>query len=313
MKDIEEERIDLNFKLSQLAVHNKEIAESASNAIAIINELVDKLFIANKELLYQTGERRKRSAELVVADAEKAKNAAELLIANADKAMRASELVMADAEKAKRAAELVIANKELLFQAEEKAKRAAELVTANTEALYDQLTNLPNRRLFIDRFNQIFLSSKRNKSYTAILFLDLDKFKAVNDCYGHAVGDQLLIEVSERMKKSIRETDTVARLGGDEFAVVLGSLNTDLKVATIEVEGIAEKIRSSIAMPVSCEQDGKAVLITPQCTVSIGVNLFLYAPDEPSAILEGMLASSDKSMYQVKKAGGNQIRFDSLK
>ncbi len=259
------------------------------------------------------GERGKRSSELVIAEAEKAKRAAELVIANAEKAKRVAELVIADADKAKRSAELVLANKELLFQGEEKEKRAAELIKANAEALYDQLTLLPNRRLFIDRFDQVFLSSKRNKTHTAIVFLDLDKFKLVNDNYGHAVGDLLLIEVARRIKKAVRDTDTVARFGGDEFAVILSNLSADNKLAVTQVMAIGEKIRSSIAMPVTIEKGGTAFTISPQCTASIGINIFLYTLGEPKIIFENMLALSDAAMYQVKKAGGNQVYFDEKK
>lgn len=308
-----EDQVALNLKLSQLALHNKEIVEKAANSVAIINELAEELINANKELLFWGDERGKRSSELVIAEAEKAKRAAELVIANAEKAKRVSELVIADADKAKRSAELVLANKELLFQGEERVERAAELVRANAQALYDQLTLLPNRRLFIDRFSQTFLASKRNNSYTALLFLDLDKFKLVNDHYGHAAGDLLLIEVAARIKKSIRDTDTVARIGGDEFAALLSNLDPDKNIATSQVEVIAEKIRSSIAMPVKITHDKKELVIVPQCTISIGANLFLYSSVEPKIILENMLALSDEAMYRVKKAGGNQVFFNEIK
>lgn len=291
MKNSIEDNVAHNLKLHQLAMQNQEIIEKAAKSIRAINELVNELISANRELLFLGVEKGKRSAELVLAEAEKAK--------------RVAELVIADAEKSKRAAELVIANKELLFQIEEKGKRAAELVIANKDSLYDQLTKLPNRRLFFDRFSHAMLSSRRSKTYSAILFMDLDKFKLVNDNYGHACGDYLLAEVSKRIKKAVRETDTVARFGGDEYAALLTNLSNNLETATSEVEAIAEKIRSSIAIPVAIEHDGAQIVIAPQCTISIGVILFLYSEGETKTILENMIALSDKEMYQVKKAGGN--------
>ena len=305
-----EDQVARNLKLSQLALHNKEIVEKAEKSINVVNELVNELINANGELLFLGNEKGERAAELVIADAEKSKRAAELMIANAEKAKRVAELVIADAEKSKRAAELVIANKELFFQAEEKGKRAAELLIANEDALYDQLTRLPNRRLFLDRFGQAMLSSRRSKTYSAILFMDLDKFKLVNDNYGHACGDYLLVEVSERIKKCVRETDTVARFGGDEYAALLTNLSSDLKTATCAVAEIAEKIRRSIADPVTVEHDGTQFVIDPQCTISVGAILFLYAQGETKTILENMIALSDKAMYQVKKAGGNFVHIE---
>jgi len=220
-------------------------------------------------------------------------------------AVAKKELLFQGEEKAKRAAELVIADAE-------KAERAAELIIVNSQALYDELTKLPNRRLFIDRFNQALLSSRRSKTYSAMLFLDLDKLKEINDDYGHAVGDLLLIEVAKRLKAPIRDTDTVARFGGDEFATLLNNLDVDINIATSEVEYIALKILNSIAMPISIEHDGQELIIQPQCTVSIGIALFLYETGEEKAFLENVLKSADKAMYQAKKAGGNQIKFNEV-
>ena len=264
-----------NLKLSQLALHNEEIAENAAKSISITNELADELVSANKELIFWNGEIGKRTVELTILNAEKAKSVAELVIANA-----------------------------------EKAERVAELAIAKRDTLYDGLTKLPNRRLFIDRFNQAILTSGRSKTYAAILFLDLDKFKLVNDHYGHAVGDILLLEVAKRVKKSLRDVDTVARFGGDEFAVLISNLDVDKKRAITEVEMISEKIRSSIAMPVIAKRDHEELVINPQCTVSIGAALFLYTLGEPKAVLENILDLADKAMYQAKQAGGNQVQID---
>lgn len=285
--------------------------------VALNLKLSEELAVAKKEILFQREEKAKRAAELVIFNAQKVKRAAELVIANAEKAERDAELLIANIEKAERSAELVIADAEkaeraaeLLIADMEKAQRAAELIIVNAQALYDELTKLPNRRLFIDRFNQALLTSRRSKTYSAMLFLDLDKLKEINDGYGHAVGDLLLIEVARRAKASIRDTDTVARFGGDEFATLLNNLDVDINIATSEVEYIALKILNSIAMPISIEHDGQELIIQPQCTVSIGATLFLYETGEEKAFLENVLKSADKAMYQAKKAGGNQIQFN---
>jgi len=183
------------------------------------------------------------------------------------------------------------------------------LDTADTQALYDQLTQLPNRRLFIDRFNQTYLSSRRSITFTALLFLDLDKFKVVNDVYGHAVGDLLLIEVAKRIKAAVRDDDTVARLGGGEFGVLLANQGADEQRAIIEAEKISEEIRASIAMPVIIKQDGLDVAIDPQCTVSIGFSVFLFELGDRRAILEKLATLSNMAMIQAKKAGGNRIQI----
>jgi diguanylate cyclase (GGDEF)-like protein len=276
--------------------------DSSQDQVSLNLQLSKELAIVKKELLFQNKEKSKRAAELVIANAQKVKRAAELVIADAEKTERAAELLIADMEKAERSAELVIADAE-------KAQRAAELIIVNAQALYDDLTKLPNRRLFIDRFNQALLTSRRSKTYSAMLFLDLDKLKEINDGYGHAVGDLLLIEVARRAKASIRDTDTVARFGGDEFVTLLNNLDVDINIAASEAEHIALKILNSIAMPISIEHDGQELIIQPQCTVSIGATLFLYETGEEKAFLENVLLRSDRAMYQAKKAGGNQVLF----
>jgi diguanylate cyclase (GGDEF)-like protein len=290
--------------------------DSTQDQVGLNLQLSKELAIVKKELLFQNKEKSKRAAELVIANAQKVKRAAELVIADAEKAERAAELLIANIEKAERSAELVIADAEkaeraaeLLIADMEKAQRAAELIIVNAQALYDELTKLPNRRLFIDRFNQTLLTSRRSKTYSAMLFLDLDKLKEINDGYGHAVGDLLLIEVARRAKASIRDTDTVARFGGDEFATLLNNLDVDINIATLEVEYIALKILNSIAMPISIEHDGQELIIHLQCTVSIGITLFLYETGDEKAFLENVLLRSDRAMYQAKKAGGNQVLF----
>ena len=306
-------KTSLNLKLSLLNTLNTEIAQItgiASKSVLVTSKLADEILKSNTKLIYQGGEKVRNAAELLSANAENAKLAAKLVIANTEKAHHVAELIIANSEKNERAAELILANQELKFEDIEKEKRAVELIAAQEDALYDDLTNLPNRRLFADRFNQALLSSRRSKTYLAIFFLDLDKFKLVNDSYGHEIGDYLLIEAADRIKKSIRDTDTVARFGGDEFAGLLTQLNQDKISANAEVALISEKIRSAIAMPVIAEHKGKKVVIHPQCTASIGVSLFLYTSGDSNAILKKILNLADTTMYQAKKEGGNQIHFD---
>jgi diguanylate cyclase (GGDEF)-like protein/PAS domain S-box-containing protein len=175
-------------------------------------------------------------------------------------------------------------------------------------AYLDSLTQLPNRRLLNDRLNQAMATSKRSGAYGALLFLDLDNFKPLNDLHGHDVGDLLLIEVATRLKGSIREMDTVARFGGDEFVVILGELTTDKAASKAQARLVAEKIRCTLAAPyrltIKCKGK-KDVHIEHSCTASIGVTLFLNHDASDSDILKW----ADMAMYEAKENGGNLIRF----
>jgi diguanylate cyclase (GGDEF)-like protein/PAS domain S-box-containing protein len=166
-------------------------------------------------------------------------------------------------------------------------------------AFYDPLTELPNRRLLMDRLQQALAASARNVRYGALLFLDLDHFKTVNDTRGHATGDQLLIEAARRLQTFVREGDSVARLGGDEFVVLLEGLGSEANEAASQTELVAEKILRELGKPY--------VLDDFEChlTVSIGISLFL--DHEESA--ESLLQHADVAMYQAKSAGRNSIRF----
>jgi diguanylate cyclase (GGDEF)-like protein/PAS domain S-box-containing protein len=172
-------------------------------------------------------------------------------------------------------------------------------------AFYDTLTNLSNRRLLDDRLSQAIFASKRSGRYGAVLFLDLDNFKPINDTYGHATGDLLLIEVAKRLKSSVRETDTLARFGGDEFVVMLSELSSDKAEAISQARIVAEKISAVLAEPYwpSVKQEGKEnFTVEHHCSASIGVRMFVNHED---AILE----CADAAMYQAKEAGRNLIRF----
>jgi diguanylate cyclase (GGDEF)-like protein/PAS domain S-box-containing protein len=175
-------------------------------------------------------------------------------------------------------------------------------------ALHDSLTQLPNRRLLNEHLRDSMAASKRSRHYVALLFLDLDNFKSLNDSQGHPVGDLLLIEVSSRITACVREMDFVARFGGDEFAVLLAELNTDKEQAMAEAGVVAEKIRSALEKPyiLTYTQERKAgITVEHRCTASIGVIVFL----DHEGSQDDILRWADAAMYEAKKAGRNLVSF----
>jgi diguanylate cyclase (GGDEF)-like protein/PAS domain S-box-containing protein len=166
-------------------------------------------------------------------------------------------------------------------------------------AFFDPLTELPNRRLLMDRLHQELAIGARTGQYGAILFLDLDNFKTLNDSKGHDIGDLLLVEVARRLTSCVRDGDTVARLGGDEFVVVLESLNKAAAEAAKHAEQVAEKLRAALSEPYLLKQHQY------HSTPSIGVALFCGHQDS----LDDLLKYADTAMYQAKTAGRNAIRF----
>jgi diguanylate cyclase (GGDEF)-like protein/PAS domain S-box-containing protein len=175
-------------------------------------------------------------------------------------------------------------------------------------AFHDTLTGLPNRLLLNDRVEQAIAASKRNGRYAALLFLDLDNFKPLNDEYGHDAGDLLLKEVAHRLGKCVREVDTIARFGGDEFVVVLSELFADKAESTSQVLAIAEKIRFALALPyvLDIQADGKSkTTVSHHCTASIGAVLFSSL--DSSAV--DIVKSADLAMYQAKAAGRNRVQL----
>lgn len=167
-------------------------------------------------------------------------------------------------------------------------------------AFYDPLTQLANRRLFYDRVEHARVTSERSQECGAILMLDLDHFKLLNDSQGHQAGDQLLIEVGRRIEQHVRDADTVSRLGGDEFVVLLESLSSNKDQAASCVNEVAEKIYESLVQPYDLA-DVKDYRITP----SIGVTLF----QGQDARVEDLLKQADVALYEAKSAGRNTIRF----
>lgn len=171
-------------------------------------------------------------------------------------------------------------------------------------AFYDALTQLPNRRLLNDRLDHAMASSKRSGQYGALMFVDLDNFKPLNDRHGHSMGDLLLIEVARRITRCLRETDTVARFGGDEFVVLLGELNQDKSESVVQAGIVAEKIRTALAEPYHLKTH-TPVIVEHRCTSSIGVMLFI----NHEAGAEDILKGADMAMYRAKAGGRNCIRF----
>lgn len=171
-------------------------------------------------------------------------------------------------------------------------------------AFFDALTQLPNRRLLDDRLSQALLASTRSERYGALIFLDLDNFKPLNDTYGHAVGDLLLIEVATRLKRCVREMDTVARFGGDEFVLILRDLTDERATSEAQAAAVAAKICSALAAPYLL-MSPQATPIEHHCTASIGVVLFLDHHNSQDEIL----IWADKAMYAAKAGGRNQVKF----
>jgi len=176
-------------------------------------------------------------------------------------------------------------------------------------AFYDALTQLPNRQTLNDRLQQAMAASKRSGQYGALMFLDLDCFKPLNDAHGHGMGDKLLIQVAQRISDCVREIDTVARFGGDEFVVVLGELDVDQAKSIADSALIAEKIRAAIGEPYPLQgvtADGDPLSLTHRCTASIGIVLFLNHDKDETEILK----LADHAMYRAKEEGRNRIHFD---
>jgi diguanylate cyclase (GGDEF)-like protein len=171
--------------------------------------------------------------------------------------------------------------------------------TIERQALYDELTGLPNRRLLQDRLGQALARAKRRDRHAALLFLDLDFFKRVNDSLGHSAGDKLLVEVANRMRILLRDEDTAARLGGDEFVALLTDIDGDRGHVVSVVQRRGEELRRAIEAPVDI--DGNELHIT----VSIGVSLLPSDTDN----VDDLLKHADTAMYRAKDDGRNTLRF----
>ena len=165
-------------------------------------------------------------------------------------------------------------------------------------AYYDALTELPNRRLLLERLQQAVLRNQRSKQFGALMFLDMDRFKQLNDTHGHAKGDELLIEVGKRLRGCVREQDTIARLGGDEFVVMLEHLPAPADDARGNARRVGDKILDALNQPY--DLGGLPYASTP----SIGLTLFSGKDDS----IDEILKRADSSMYAAKSAGRNTLR-----
>lgn len=266
-----------------------------------LGRATDKLKLAHDEMAYNREEMQEQKTELGLANVE---------------------LAYQNSEKGKRAKELALANLELAYRNSEKIKRAEDLVVANVErkkereeadrlsrlSFYDPLTNLPNRRLLSDRMTQMLASSRRTGRHLALMVLDLDNFKSLNDLHGHLMGDLLLVEVGQRLMACVREVDTVARFGGDEFVLVMGDLDLDNAKSTAQAREVAEKVRHSLAMPYRLKESptqSEDRVIEHHCSVSIGVLVLV----DHGLNHDEALKLADAAMYQAKQAGRNMIRI----
>jgi diguanylate cyclase (GGDEF)-like protein/PAS domain S-box-containing protein len=178
-------------------------------------------------------------------------------------------------------------------------QRKATEEEINKLAFYDPLTALPNRRLLIDRLRQAMALSSRNGQMGALLFMDLDNFKTLNDTLGHDMGDLLLQQVAKRLSDNVREGDTVSRLGGDEFVVMLEELGENQNEAVALAKAIGEKVLGSFFLPF------RLAGLDYQITPSIGITQYLGHQDTTDELLK----QADLAMYQAKAAGRNTLRF----
>lgn len=186
----------------------------------------------------------------------------------------------------------------IAIRADITARKEAE-AEAQRMALHDALTSLPNRRLMTDRLTQAIADKARHPGFGAVLLMDLDHFKEVNDTLGHAAGDDLLKQTALRLAGCVREVDTVARLGGDEFVTILDDIGADLESAVLNAGRIAEKIRSTLAEPYQLGRQHWEI------TPSIGIALFNSVHDTP----EELIKRADIALYEAKDAGRNQQCF----
>jgi len=166
-------------------------------------------------------------------------------------------------------------------------------------AYHDDLTDLANRRLLHDRLHQNIATCNRDDTFGAVLLLDLDRFKDLNDSLGHSAGDEILRQVASRLKSQMREEDTIARMGGDEFVIVLPSVDSNISTVSLKVQAIAEKIRLHLSQPYQLNEELCYI------NVSIGITLF---PDDADDI-DDILKHADTALYRAKAQGRNTVCF----
>lgn len=175
------------------------------------------------------------------------------------------------------------------------SRKLLELQRAH-EATHDRLTGLPNRALFEDRLERACIRARRDSSLMALMYVDIDHFKAVNDTYGHSAGDQVLVEIGRRVRTCIRGTDSIARIGGDEFTVILEKLD-----GPAAVEDLACRVAASMGPPIAC-----GGLVSVDATLTIGIALY---GGEAEVRPSNMLTRADAALYAAKTAGRNTYRI----
>jgi diguanylate cyclase (GGDEF)-like protein len=224
----------------------------------------------------------------------------EQLINDLSKEVHVREQVQHELEENKRQLEIKVeertrdlveinTNLERVIEKKEKAEQSLQYL-----AYYDELTGLPNRNLLIDRINHSIESVSRNKQQLAVLFLDLDRFKTINDTLGHVIGDKLIIEASKRLVSALRKEDTVSRNGGDEFVVVIERI-----LESDEAIGIAQKLIENMTRIFDIESHKIHI------GASIGISVY---PNDGDTALE-LLRNADTAMFNAKKGGGNRLQF----
>ena len=175
------------------------------------------------------------------------------------------------------------------------SKRKQDEYNVWNQANFDSLTELPNRNMFMNTLDQEIAKSKRQLEPFALMFIDLDFFKEINDNYGHEAGDTVLVEVARRLRESVREVDTVSRLSGDEFTIILDHLD-----ASVDLERICTKILNAISVSIQVNQAVKV-----QVSASLGVTVF----PQDAADAKTLLKNADQAMYHAKNAGKNRFSF----
>ena len=171
-------------------------------------------------------------------------------------------------------------------------------------AYHDSLTKLPNRPLLLDRLQMALAACRRSGDHGALMMVDLDNFKPLNDTHGHAAGDLLLVEVARRLQGCVRHTDTVARLGGDEFIVLLSGLTGGAESARREASAVADKILAALALPYRLQDHGTgSAPIEHRCSASIGLTIFTGNEVDESALIR----RADTAMYSAKQTGRHRV------
>lgn len=173
-------------------------------------------------------------------------------------------------------------------------------------ASHDFLTGLANRRLLLDQLDHAIANCKRHNTIGAIIMMDLDNFKPVNDRYGHNTGDLLLVEVARRIKDSVRDVDTVARVGGDEFVVLLSQVDGQPEGPGHVAEAVARKLLAAVSEPYVLVLSGPqadADAVTCHCTASMGVSVF----SKDTSDVDELLSQADAAMYLAKQGGGGRV------